>query len=110
MASLGELRTLNLNHNRIISITPLRLLRELRRIDLSNNLKQQIKKTIRKNASPRHVPAKIIAVPDIPKTLSGKIAEIAVRDMVQGQTVNNAEALANPQALHYFKNRIELLR
>ena len=49
-------------------------------------------------------------MPDIPKTLSGKIAEIAVRDMVHGQAVKNSEALANSQALGYFKNRIELRR
>lgn len=75
---------------------------------LDEELKKTICQTIRQNASPRHVPAKILQVDDIPRTISGKIVEIAVRQTVQGQPVNNLQSLANPQALDYFKNREEL--
>ncbi|MDI9313910.1 MAG: acetoacetate--CoA ligase [Hydrotalea sp.] len=75
---------------------------------LDDNLKTTIKKTIRDNCSPRHVPAKIIGVVDIPRTKSGKITEIAVRDTVMGRAVNNKEALLNPEALDYFCNLEEL--
>jgi acetoacetyl-CoA synthetase len=67
-----------------------------------------VRQAIRKNASPRHVPAKILAVPDIPKTRSGKIAEIAVRDTINGKEVGNTSALQNPQALDHFRDRSEL--
>lgn len=76
---------------------------------LDDELRQTIRQTIRQNASPRHVPAKILQVPEIPRTISGKIVEIAVRQVVHGQAVNNLESLANPQALDYFKDREELL-
>ncbi len=75
---------------------------------LTEELIQKIKKQIRDNASPRHVPAKVIAVMDIPRTKSGKITEIAVRDVVHGKAVKNAEALANPEALELYKNLPEL--
>ncbi|KTD65019.1 acetoacetate--CoA ligase [Legionella shakespearei] len=75
---------------------------------LDEALINTIKHTIRQNASPRHVPAKILQVNDIPRTISGKIVEIAVRQVVHGQTVNNLQSLANPSALDYFKNREEL--
>jgi acetoacetyl-CoA synthetase len=68
-----------------------------------------IKNTIRHHASPRHLPAKIIQVQDIPRTISGKIVELAVRQVVHNQPVNNLHSIANPQALEYFKNREELL-
>jgi len=74
---------------------------------LNEALQQDIKKTIRANASPRHVPALIIQVPDIPRTISGKIVELAVRDVVHGRAVENVGALANPEALAYFRNRAE---
>ena len=64
--------------------------------------------TIRDNATPRHVPAKVLRVSDIPRTKSGKIVELAVRRVVQGEPVNNLEALANPQALAEFSDRAEL--
>ena len=64
---------------------------------------------IRTGASPRHVPAKIVAVADIPRTKSGKITELAVRDVVHGRTVKNKEALANPEALELFRD-LEALR
>ena len=76
---------------------------------LDEALKLKIKQTIRSEASPRHVPAKILAVPDIPRTISGKIVEIAVRQCVHGETVENIGSLANPEALEYFKNRQELI-
>lgn len=78
--------------------------------ELTDELKQRIRQVIRENATPRHVPARIVAVPDAPKTLSGKIAEIAVRDVVHGRVVKNTDALANPEALGYFENIAELSR
>ncbi len=71
-------------------------------------LEQSIRTKIRTGASPRHVPAKIIAVSDIPRTKSGKITELAVRDIVHGNDVKNKEALANPEALDLFRNLPEL--
>jgi acetoacetyl-CoA synthetase len=64
----------------------------------------RIRKQIRSGASPRHVPARIVAVADIPRTRSGKITEIAVREVVHGRPVKNTEALANPEALELYKN------
>ncbi|HEY4646801.1 MAG TPA: acetoacetate--CoA ligase [Steroidobacteraceae bacterium] len=75
---------------------------------LSDALKQKIRDTIRSNTTPRHVPALIIAVPDIPRTLSGKIVELAVRNVIHGRPVKNTDALANPQALDHFRNLPEL--
>ncbi|MEO1201989.1 MAG: acetoacetate--CoA ligase [Pseudomonadota bacterium] len=75
---------------------------------LDESLEALIRKTIRANTTPRHVPAKIVAVPEIPRTRSGKIVEIAVRSVVHGETVQNTEALANPDALRHFANRPEL--
>ena len=71
---------------------------------LDDALITKIKKEIREHASPRHVPAKIVAVTDIPRTKSGKITELAVRDVIHGRTVKNVEALANPDALDHYKN------
>lgn len=76
---------------------------------LTDQLQKTIRQTIRQNASPRHVPAKILQVKDIPHTMSGKVVEIAVRQTVHGQAVNNLDSLANPEALAYFKDRKELL-
>lgn len=76
---------------------------------LDQSLVEKIKQVIRSNASPRHVPEKILQVDDIPRTMSGKIVEVAVRQVVHGQTVNNIQSLANPSALEGFKNRPELL-
>ncbi|MDA7947474.1 MAG: acetoacetate--CoA ligase [Hyphomicrobiaceae bacterium] len=75
---------------------------------LDDDLRAHIKKRIREGASPRHVPAKIVQVSDIPRTKSGKITELAVRDVVHGREVKNKEALANPEALEFFKERPEL--
>jgi acetoacetyl-CoA synthetase len=75
---------------------------------LDDALTRRIKTGIRQNASPRHVPAKIIAVADIPHTKSGKIAELAVRDVVNNQPVRNLSGLANPAALDLFANHPEL--
>jgi len=75
---------------------------------LDESLKNRIAKRIREGASPRHVPAKILAVPDIPRTRSGKIVELAVRKTIHGQEVANIHALANPNALQAFKGREEL--
>jgi acetoacetyl-CoA synthetase len=75
---------------------------------LDDALAETIKRTIRANATPRHVPAKIVQVPDIPRTRSGKIVELAVRNVVHGRPVKNLEALANPEALAHYKDRAEL--
>jgi acetoacetyl-CoA synthetase len=75
---------------------------------LDDALRDKIRAIIRANATPRHVPAKIVAVTDIPRTKSGKIVELAVRDVVHGRLVKNVEALANPEALDLFRNRPEL--
>jgi acetoacetyl-CoA synthetase len=77
-------------------------------VELDETLQQQIRQTIRANTTPRHVPAKIVAVTDIPRTISGKIVELAVRNVVHGQTVKNTDALANPEALEQFRDRPEL--
>ncbi|TVQ31488.1 MAG: acetoacetate--CoA ligase [Wenzhouxiangella sp.] len=77
-------------------------------VTLDDALRDRIRKTIRANTTPRHVPAKIIAVPDIPRTVSGKITELAVRDVVHGRPVKNTSALANPEALAHFADRVEL--
>jgi acetoacetyl-CoA synthetase len=74
----------------------------------SDELTYKIRRIIRQNETPRHVPAVILEVPDLPRTRSGKISEIAVRDVVDGRKVKNTEALANPEALDAFANRSEL--
>jgi acetoacetyl-CoA synthetase len=76
--------------------------------ELDDALAARIRQCIRSDASPRHVPAKILAVPDIPRTISGKITELAVRDVIHGRAVANVDALANPEALEHFRNRAEL--
>lgn len=75
---------------------------------LDSNLIDKIKNQIRKNTTPRHVPSKVLQVKEIPRTKSGKIVELAVKQIVQGEAVKNKEALANPEALEEFKNRPEL--
>jgi acetoacetyl-CoA synthetase len=77
-------------------------------LTLDDPLIARIRSRIRENTTPRHVPAKIVQVEDIPRTKSGKIVELAVRDVVHGRDVKNLEALANPGALEYFRNRPEL--
>jgi acetoacetyl-CoA synthetase len=76
--------------------------------NLTNAIKDKIKKTIKVNASPRHVPAKIIVVSEIPKTKNGKLVELAVKQTVEGEAIKNLEALANPDSLKQFKNIKEL--
>jgi acetoacetyl-CoA synthetase len=71
-------------------------------------LQARLRSRIRENASPRHVPTRILEVEDIPRTRSGKITELAVRDVVVGREVKNIDALANPEALEYFRDREEL--
>ena len=77
--------------------------------DLTDDLKGRIKKNIRTNASPRHVPAKIIETPDIPYTLNMKKVELAVKKMIHGREVKNRDALKNPEALDFFVNIEELM-
>ncbi len=76
--------------------------------DLTDELRQRVKTDIRKNASPRHVPAKIIEAPDIPYTLNMKKVELAVQKMIHGQEVKNKDALKNPEALDFFADIKEL--
>jgi acetoacetyl-CoA synthetase len=76
--------------------------------DLDEPLRKKIRDTIRANTTPRHVPAKVIAVADLPRTLSGKITELAVRNVIHGLPVKNVDALANPQALEHFRDLPDL--
>jgi acetoacetyl-CoA synthetase len=76
--------------------------------ELTEDLIKEVKSTIRRECTPRHVPDKILEVGDIPRTKSGKIVEISVRDVVHGRNIENKESLANPEALEFFKNRKEI--
>jgi acetoacetyl-CoA synthetase len=77
-------------------------------VTLDDSLRNRIRRTIKDNLSPRHVPARVVAVADIPRTKSGKISELAVRNVVHGLEVKNQDALANPQALKLFNDLPEL--
>jgi acetoacetyl-CoA synthetase len=77
-------------------------------VTLDEALTDRIKRTIRTNTTPRHVPAKVVEVTDIPRTKSGKIVELAVRNVVHGREVRNVEALANPEVLEQYRDRSEL--
>jgi acetoacetyl-CoA synthetase len=72
--------------------------------DLTDSLKGKVKKAIRENASPRHVPAKIIAIKDIPYTINMKKVELAVRNVIHGEPVLNKDALANPESLELYRD------
>ena len=76
--------------------------------DLDEALRDRIRQRIRQYASPRHMPAKIIQVSDIPRTMSGKIAELAVRNVIHGEPVKNTSALDNPEALALYKDLEDL--
>lgn len=77
-------------------------------LQLSDELKERIKNSLRTNASPHHVPAKIIQIPDIPRTISGKIVELAVREVIHDRPIKNKDAIANPEALDFYKQLPEL--
>jgi acetoacetyl-CoA synthetase len=77
-------------------------------VTLDDALTERIRQHIRANTTPRHVPAKVVQVDDIPRTKSGKIVELAVRNIVHGREVRNREALANPEALEQYRDRMEL--
>jgi acetoacetyl-CoA synthetase len=77
-------------------------------LTLDEALSKKIMQQIRDNTTPRHVPDKVLQVADIPRTRSGKIVELAVRNVVHNLPVRNVEALANPEALEFFRNRSEL--
>jgi len=77
-------------------------------IELTETLQAEIRQVIRANTTPSHVPAKIIAVADIPRTISGKIVELAVRNVVHDLPVKNTDALANPEALVLFRDLDDL--
>ena len=76
--------------------------------ELNETLKTKIKQTIRTNASPRHVPAKILSTPEVPYTLNMKKVELAVKKIIEGRAVLNRDALGNPDALDYYANLKEL--
>ena len=76
--------------------------------ELNDEKIKLIKSRIRKNCSPKHVPSIIIKVPEIPRTKSGKIVELAVRQVVNGEKINNKEAIANPEALKFYENLPQL--
>jgi acetoacetyl-CoA synthetase len=76
--------------------------------ELTDAIKNQIRTTLRTSASPRHVPAKIVQVPDVPYTLNMKKVELAVKKVIQGQVVLNKDALRNPEALDYYAQIKEL--
>jgi acetoacetyl-CoA synthetase len=75
---------------------------------LNEALAERIRRQIRAHTTPRHVPARILQVPEVPRTISGKVVELAVREAIHGRPVKNADALANPSALEHFRNRPEL--
>jgi acetoacetyl-CoA synthetase len=77
-------------------------------LQLDEQLQEKVRRTIRQNTTPRHVPAKIVQVADIPRTISGKIVELAVRNVIHGRPVANVDALANPEALELYRDRPEL--
>lgn len=77
-------------------------------LTLNDDIINELKLTIRKNATPRHVPAKVIQVGDIPRTISGKIVELAVRNVIHNEPVKNTDALANPETLEYFRDLPDL--
>ena len=77
-------------------------------VELDDPLRKKIRDTIRAHTTPRHVPAKVVAVVDLPRTLSGKITELAVRNVIHGLPVKNVDALANPQALEHFRDLPDL--
>ena len=77
-------------------------------LKLDDDLQDRIRKSIRENTTTRHVPARIVQVADIPRTISGKIVELAVRNVIHGRPVTNADALANPEALDLYQNLTEL--
>jgi acetoacetyl-CoA synthetase len=77
-------------------------------LELDEPLRRRIRDSIRRQTTPRHVPAKIVAVADIPRTRSGKLTELAVRNVIHGRPVENLDALANPQALEHFRDLPEL--
>jgi acetoacetyl-CoA synthetase len=76
---------------------------------LEDALRERIRRQVRANTTPRHVPAKILQVPEVPRTISGKVVELAVREAIHGRPVKNTDALANPAALEHFRNLPELL-
>ncbi len=77
-------------------------------LTLDDDMAAEIRARIREGCTPRHVPAKVLQVADIPRTKSGKIVELAVREVVHGRTIKNIEALDNPQALDLYRDRVDL--
>ncbi|MEZ0122980.1 MAG: hypothetical protein AB9Q21_10540 [Candidatus Reddybacter sp.] len=90
----------------VVRVILLLVLREDQSLD--DELIKTLRSTIRANTTPRHVPAKVIQVADIPRTISGKIVELAVHKVVHGEVVKNTDTLANPEVLAFFANLVEL--
>ena len=78
-------------------------------LTLTDDIRDRIRRRIRQNTTPRHVPAKIVQITDVPRTKSGKVVELSVRNVVHGRDVKNREALANPEALEQYRNHPELI-
>jgi len=77
-------------------------------LELDQDLQNRIRRLVRENTTPRHVPARIVQVRDIPRTVSGKIVELAVRNVIHNRPVRNVDALANPEALDLYRDLPEL--
>ena len=86
----------------------LRKPKKIKIIIITRILTDKLKKEIRKQASPRHVPSKILKVSDIPRTKNGKIVELAVKNIIEGNNIKNIEAISNPEILDEYKNIPEL--
>ena len=106
-----EVKTINIPHH-LTKTKPENIRRGIAKprskTQMIEKIKNRIKKAIKSNASPRHVPSKIISILEIPKTKNGKLVELAVKQSVEGETIKNLEALANPDSLMQFKNIEEL--
>ena len=97
----------DLSFFKIVSSEICGILREEK--ELTDSIQGDICQILKRNASPRHVPAKIIKVTDIPRTRSGKITEIVVKDLIHKRPISNKEAISNPEIIEEFKSKAELL-
>ena len=97
-----------LDYNYIYSHRPIQRIKTKPTLENSLTRLENLKKTIKREASPRHVPAKIIEVSDIPRTKNGKTVELAVKNIIEGNKIKNIQALINPSILQEYKNIEEL--
>ena len=98
----------NIDAARKLGISNAKIANKVKRKGLKTDLINNIKKQIRYKASPRHVPTKVISINDIPRTKNGKIVELAVKSTIEGNEIQNMQALANPEVLKEYKNLKEL--